>query len=748
MNPNTGSLAASAAGVPTASFRPEFAAPPPSDPLNVQKWIAVFRRRLKIFLAIFALVIAATLLFTAAQRPVYTATSSVAMNVNPQQIAPTTEKEVTRQQIPLDRDASLVDTQVEVLRSSRLAQWVIARLGLAEDPEFAATRGLLNRLRPDRMASAPGAPQVPEKVLRNVQEKLHVQRVGSTYVIQIGFDSEDPAKAARIANAFADGYLLDQKQTKVSANREVSGWLATRINQLRAQVQTAEAAVAQYRIANNLMTAEGENLTDLEISNYNQQAALARAAAAEAEGRLRAARQQLSRGSSGEALGEALGSAVIQTLRSQRATVSAKLANMQERYGPRHPELIRTQQEVNDLDTQIQSEITRILSSLETNAVAARSRLASIEGSVNNARGALASNNRAGIQLAELERNAAAARALYESFLARYKEVSSQEGIAAADANIVAYATTPTEPSAPDVLTNLLIGLLLATALGLAGVMLAELVDSTLSSPEDVQRRLLMPYLGGVPLLESVMKNGGSPTAHVAAYPLSAFSEAVRALGATIRYSQPTAPKVVLLSSALPNEGKTVTSICLARSMALQGHRVIYLDCDLRRAAGTAAVGVRPSAGLLEVLDGRVELSRVLMKDAETGVDFLPLKASANARDVFGTEAMDRLLDRLRSEYELIVLDTAPVLAVSETRVLARKADAVVLLAAWRQTPQKAIEHALEMLESVGAQVTGVALSMVDLRVQMRTGYGDPAMYYKRYEGYYTTAPEPRPALT
>ncbi|HEY9217662.1 MAG TPA: AAA family ATPase, partial [Phenylobacterium sp.] len=458
-------------------------------------------------------------------------------------------------------------------------------------------------------------------------------------------------------------------------------------------------------------------------------------------------RQQLARGSSGEALGEALGSPVIQNLRSQRAQVSSKLANMEERYGPRHPEMLRTRQELADLDSQIQSEVTRILSSLETNATAARQRLASIEGSVSSARGALASNNRAGIQLAELERNAAAARSLYESFLARYKEASSQEGLAAADASVVGYAMTPTEPSSPNLLTNLAIGLLLATALGLAGVMLSELVDSTLSTPDDVQRRLLMPYLGGVPLLDSVVKNGGSPTAHVAAHPLSAFSESVRALNASIRYSQSTPPKVVLMSSALPDEGKTVTSICLARSMALQGHRVVYVDCDLRRAAGTAAIGVRPQAGLLELLDGRAELGRVLMKDAETGVDFLPLKPSPDARDVFDTPAMDNLLERLRHAYELVILDTAPVLAVAETRVLARKADAVVMLAAWRQTPQKAIENALELLESVGAQVTGVALSMVDLRVQMKTGYGDPAMYYKQYASYYTTGAEARPAL-
>jgi capsular exopolysaccharide synthesis family protein len=613
----------------------------------------------------------------------------------------------------------------------------VDRLGLTGDPEFAGRPGLLDRFSPGTaQLSAEG---LRERTLRAVQKRTSVVRVGSTYVIDIKFEAEDPHKAARIANAFADGYLFDQRQAKINANRQASEWLQTRIGQLRGQVQTAEAAAAQYRITNNLMTAAGENLTDQEISSYNQQAALARAAAAEAESRLRAARTQLGQGSSGDALGEALGSVVIQNLRSQRAQVSAKLANLETRYGPRHPELVTTQKELADLDSQIQAEVARIISSLQTNAAAARERLASIESSVGQARATLADNNRAGIQLSELERNAQAVRSLYESFLARYKEISSQEGIATADAKIVSYSSLPNEPTSPNIPTNLAIGLTLAAALGVAGVLLSELLDSTLSTSDDVQRRLFMPYLGAVPLLGSVSKGRGSPISHVVSAPSSAFSEAIRAVGASILFSPATPPKIVLMTSALPGEGKTMASLCLVRSLAMQGHRVLYVDCDLRRAAGAAALGVRPVAGLIEVLKGDVSLSTAIFKDVETGADILPMRPPASgSRDLFSLPAMDQLLERLRGQYELVILDTAPVLAVSETRVLARKADAVVVLAAWRQTPQKAVENALEMLEAVGAQVVGVALTQVDLKAQMKTGYGDPAVYFRQYSAYYS----------
>jgi succinoglycan biosynthesis transport protein ExoP len=421
---------------------------------------------------------------------------------------------------------------------------------------------------------------------------------------------------------------------------------------------------------------------------------------------------------------------------------------MQSRYGDKHPDLIRARQEVADIDTQIQQEVARVLASLESNAQAAHGRLASIEGSVNSARGALVSNNRASIQLAELERNAQAVRTLYEGFLGRYKEISSQEGITSADARIVSDAQVPGAPSSPNIPLNMAVGTLLAAALGVAAVLLRELCDSTLSTADDVQRRLMLPYLGGLPLLESVTKRREPPTAHIASCPTSGFSEAVRALGAAIRIAQGAPPKLILVTSALPNEGKTVTAICLARALAMQGHKTLYVDCDLRRASGTASIGVRPTAGLLEVLDGEVELDRVIFKDPDTGASFLPSKLPhGGSRDVFGLPAMDELLDRLRNEYEMVILDTAPVLAIAETRILARKADAVALLAAWRQTPQKAVENALDILEAVGAPVTGLALTKVDLRVQVKTGYGDPTMFYKQYAAYYTETPR-IPAMT
>jgi capsular exopolysaccharide synthesis family protein len=197
---------------------------------------------------------------------------------------------------------------------------------------------------------------------------------------------------------------------------------------------------------------------------------------------------------------------------------------------------------------------------------------------------------------------------------------------------------------------------------------------------------------------------------------------------------------VIAITSALPGEGKTTTSLCLARTAALQGARVVVVDCDLRRRTVNRLLRADPATGLLEVLSGEATLQQAIVVDEPTGAHVLPLAKSAfTPKDVFGTVAMDRLLADLRARYDLIILDTAPILPVADTRVLAPKADTVVFLARWRKTPQQAIEAAFRLLAGTGAHVGGVALTQMDMKQQTKYGYGDPGYYYAEYKKYYVS---------
>ena len=404
--------------------------------------------------------------------------------------------------------------------------------------------------------------------------------------------------------------------------------------------------------------------------------------------------------------------------------------------------MLKAKRQLSDIDAQIQQEIQRIISNLQAKAQVSSQRASAVSGSLGGAKGTLAANSRAMVRLNELQRTADASRTLYESYLNRYKETSTQQGIEQSDARVVSKAKIPTGQSSPKVGLNLALGLLLALGSGVGAIILAEMLDAGLATAEDVERRLETSYLGAVPLLASVADGkSDSPIDYVVEKPLSSFSEAFRNLRASILYSRLGEPvKVVAITSALPGEGKTTTSLCLARSSALQGLRVVIVDCDLRRRTVNRMLDAEPTVGLIEVLSGEVSLDQALVFDAASGASFLPLaKSNFTPKDVFGTVAMDKLLADLRARFDMVILDTAPLLPVADTRVLAPKADVVVFLARWRKTPQHAIEAAFRLLAGTGSHIAGVALTQVDMKQQAKYGYGDPGYYYAEYKKYYVS---------
>jgi capsular exopolysaccharide synthesis family protein len=491
------------------------------------------------------------------------------------------------------------------------------------------------------------------------------------------------------------------------------------------------------------MSAVGSNLTEQEVSSLNQQLALAQADQAEQQAKVQTAKQQMANGSNGEDVAAVLDSDVIKGLRAQRAEVSGKLADLQTKYGARHPEVQRVQRQLADIDNQIQLEINRNVSNLDAQAQVARQRVASIQASLGRARGTLAGNNEAEVKLNELDRNATSVRTLYESFLNRFKETTSEQGMEESDSRVVSHAKIPTVPSYPKKGLNAVMGLMFGILMGTGAIFLAEALDNGIATSEDIERFFGVASLGSVPLLSS---SGGtrdawglSPSESIVEKPLSAFAEAFRNLRTSIIYSRVDKPvRVVAVTSALPGEGKTTTAFCLGRTMAMSGSRTVVVDCDVRRRNINRLLGDEPTVGLMEVLAGTATLDEALVADPASGAWFLPLARSAfTPKDLFGGAAMSNLLAELKNRFEFVVLDTAPVIPVADTRSLAPKADVVVFLTQWRKTPRKAVQSAFDMLNSVGADIAGIAMTQVDLREQAKYGYGDAGYYYRAYRKYY-----------
>ena len=740
------------------TFKPAAYEAPAESRFDIRELVSELRRYSVLFLLIFGAVFVVVLAVMVLQTPKYTSTSQVLISEDNSQPLPGQAQTVDQ---PPDQTA--VESEVELIKSRAVAERVIDQLNLQNDPEFNPARRhpttlsaikdvvtlkpLREKWMRDKTAGTPA--EVAAKIERqyvvdSLEGDLGVNRVGLTRVIEVSFTSVSKEKAALIANAWAQQYIEQKFATAEAANQKQTNFLSARIDGLRAQVDQAQRAVQQYKIAHNLLSAEGATLTEQEISDLNSKLATARTDEAESQARLATVRDQIASGSHGDDVGETLDSTVITNLRAQAAQFNSRLADLQTRYGPLHPEVLKVKQQLRETNAQIDEEIQRIVSNLSAQNKIAEQRAGSLAASVAHAQGELATNSKADVQLQELELNADSVRALYESYLDRLKQTATGAGAQTSNARVVVDAPIPLKPSSPKLALALLVAVAAGALSGGGGVALRRAFDSGLTVGNDVEQKLEITYLTSIPQLKSTPggeKITAKPHEYLAQKRLSAFSESFRNLRVSLFHTGGARkPKVVAITSALPGEGKTTTSACLAVSMAATGSKIILVDCDLRRQGVSEAFGLTPDMGLREVLSGKATLTQAIVTDGPAGLHILPLTPNgADEQDLFDMEALDRLLSDLRKRYDIILLDTAPVLPVAETRVLAQKADVVALLVRWRHTPLKAAQRATELLKEAGVTFAGAALTQVDMTAQTRYGYGDTEYYFNTYKTYYQT---------
>jgi len=694
-----------------------------SDRIDLKFLIGIFRRRSGLFVSVLGGALAIGAGITALSPRIYVAHADVTLNSKTASIAPTSNNDrAPEQQAPTD---AFVDTQVAQVTSTDNMNAVIDRLGLDKDPHITAEAGH-------------AAPRLA--TIDTLRKHISVQRIGSTYDIGITYDSHNAAQAAAIANAFAEQFTRGALAAKRDAARQTTGLISARLDQLRSQALADSAAEQNYRIAHNLLSTNQGTLTEQEISSYNQDMARARAEQAEDAARLDAARHQLTGGTTGDGVGETLASPAIAALRAQQATAAGELASLQARYGSLHPDVIKARATLHAIDDEVAGETRRVVSGLESKAQASNQRLASLSGSLSQSRGTLAVSNSAKTGLQDLEKRSETSNALYESYLNRYKELTAREGTEQADAEMLHPAPVPLVPDSPHVMINLILSLAIGLGLGVAAAFLAELNYSGITTGDDIEQRLGVRYLGSVPSLGSVVARGAkrSPLDALIDNPRSAFAESFRSLRASIAMNTTNA-KVIAITSSLPDEGKTTTSICLARSMAASGDKVLLIDCDLRRQGVSEFVTDRETRpGLVEVLRGEAELDAAIAIDAATGLAILPVSPdTTGAPELLTGVEMDRLLELARTRYHAIIIDTAPVLPIADARLVLGKADASVFVVRWRKTPDNALRAALRLLPGNRVQLAGVALTRVDMHKQARFGYGEDA-FYQSYRRYYS----------
>ena len=723
-----------------------------ADLIDLHQVLLNLRRNIRLISAIIISITLVTLVVTLQLTPLYTATAKILIDTRQSNVV-----DVEAVLSGLSSDSSTVDSQVEILRSQAMAFRVIDTLDLMSDEEFNAAlrqqswysaynpivlvRGFLPRT--ERDAEEEEQARRIETVEAFAQ-RLTVSRTGRTQVISINFTSEVPRKAETITNAIADAYLVDQLEAKYEAAQRATAWLDSRLRDLREQVQQTEETAELYRAAHGLIDADGSTLTEQQLKEINSQLLLARAELDGSRAKLQRVRVLVNRGSGFGSIAEVLASDVIRDLRREQSELIRKEAQLRARYGERHPSIIEIKDERRDLDRQIQSEVSRIVIGLENEVAVAATRVTSLERSLETTTATAGEREQDRVRLRELQREASSNRTLYESFLARFKETRQQEDLQEADARIISRATLPVDKSSPRTTLNLALALFGSALLGVGAAFVKEYLDDRFRTPRELEEHLDLPVLAIVPLLKEKDLTGAQagkrPHRFVKAKPLSAYSESFRELQAALALSDvDNPPKSVLITSSLPNEGKTTTAVSFATSLVRAGLNVVLVDADLRRPSVQKIIGdERSEFDMIDFLTHSCSLDDALQTNTDGGFEYLATtRQPANPADLLASDAMKDLLVKLRQRFDMVIVDSPPILPVSDSKALSSQLDKVVFIVKWQDTPKTAAEQSVSKLKDFGADLAGVVFEQVDMEKQTRYGYGDATYYYGRYSDYY-----------
>ncbi|KMK63835.1 polysaccharide biosynthesis tyrosine autokinase [Puniceibacterium sp. IMCC21224] len=651
-----------------------------------------------------------------AATPLYSATAVVMLNNREEQV-------VDFQSVigGLGSDSSVVNTEVEVLKSRSLLGKVVDRLDLTQDPEFnSALRPplALTRLKQTVRSLLPAEPvqitmRSPEEIARQVRDntvngllgKLNVRNIPQSLVFRVSIETGNPRKSARIADTLVDLYILTQLESKFEATEQATSWLTDRVAQLQVQLEEAETRVTNFRSGTDLINLESLEAQERQIKDLRDRIGSTRITRDMAVQRLDA----IHAADTPAAQAEASGDQPLQQYLSRIDDAPIR----------------------QSFDARLEQVVTR--ATLEVQR--AENQLAALTASQADLEAQLDSQSNDLITLQQLTREAEASRLLYEYFLARLKETSAQQGIQQADSRIISDAVPPSSAASPRKSLILLISAVLGAIAGMALVLLRELRHDSFRTADTIETTTGYPVMGQVPMLPSRRRKDA--IRYLSERPTSAAAEAVRNLRTSVLLSNvDNPPQVIATSSSLPGEGKTTLSLALSQNLAGMGKKVLLIEGDIRRRVMSTYISddANTRTGLIAVLTGQQTLSETVIHDETVGADILlGGKSSVNAADLFSSDRFHALLDEARKTYDQIIIDTPPVLVVPDARIIAQVADALLFAVKWDSTSQSQVIEALRMFESVNHPVSGIVLNQISPRGMKRYGYGDKYGAYAAY---------------
>jgi polysaccharide biosynthesis transport protein len=640
--------------------------------------------------------------------------------------------------IGIDLDTKL-QTQIRIVQSDTIANSVIRQLGLQNNPAFVGKQAALSRHDFDSLDL-----QTRAGLTNGLHKYLTVQLVPKTEIMEIHFRSRDPKLAADVANAVASTYIEHNFQTKYQATLQTSEWLTKQLDDVKKNAESAQENVIAYQQKTGLYgTDESHNIVIDRLELLNK-------ALSEAEGDriVKEAKYRIAMTENPELISNIAPESLLGALYKERAESRAEYAQLAAKYGSSYPRVIQLQSQLHELDSNIAQEITKVSETLRAEYRAALKSEQMLQASLDKQKNDAYKMNQDAIQYGIMRREVESSRDLYEGLLKKLKEAGILAGLKSSNINIIDQASVPVVPVEPKIPLNIALGCMGGLLFGIALAFVVENVDSSIRTPEDIETYCSLPSLGIIP---SVAMNDRTAQRNLARtgppqliLPItmehrnSGGAEAFRALRTSLLLSSPGAPpQVILVTSAMMQEGKSFTSMNLAVVLAQTGQKVLLVDSDMRRPAVNKYLGIPMNQGLSACLAGTADSAATIVKIEEIpGLHVLSAgHMPPYPSEMLASEALPQLVQGWREQFRYIVIDTPPVLAVTDAVVSARVADVVVLVVRSEKTGRQSLLRTRDLLKKAHANIAGVVVNDLSFNsVEYRQYYG---YYGKDHQGYY-----------
>jgi capsular exopolysaccharide synthesis family protein len=574
-----------------------------------------------------------------------------------------------------------------------------------------------------------------ERAVDAFLRRLSVSPFRNSRLVVVAVSSHSPELAAQATNALAALYIQQSLDLRTRTSSEAGQWLGTQVDEQRKKVEELETRLQGVRESSGIVNVEERRaLVDQKLKELGTSLNELKSQRLQKEALWR----QMRSASNPEELPEVMRSPIVQALRIELASLEREQAQLLERYLEEHPEVVKVRNQIQDTRQKIRAESQHVIRAAENDYKAAWAQEASVAAALEAAKQEALDLSRRSISYDSQKREVEAAKQVLDSIMARGKETDVTQELKSSNIRIVDPAAVPQYPVRPRKLNNIFMGAIIAALLSVGVAFFLEYLDNTIKTPDDVRAFLGVPLLGVVP--EHAGERGDEPPV-VHANLQGPFAEGYRVVRTALGYSWPErAPRVLVVTSTSPGEGKTLTAVNLALTLASMEKKVLLVDADMRKPQTHVLVKGRRVPGLSDVLVGKADAPTAIQQSlGGSSLAYLPSGNTVpSPSDLLTEQAMKGLLDGLRRAYDWIVVDTPPVGAVAEALILAPHSDGVIVVAGAEMVPRKAVMHTLERVVETGARLLGIVLNRAQIQKH--------SYYYSHYYGhYYGRYDKPRP---